>query len=382
MKRIYLDYAATTPVDADAFKAMTPYFSEQYGNPSSVHVYGREAQAAVDEARGKITATLSCLLQEVIFTASATEANNMAVFGALREASRGGRVAHVITSVIEHKSLREPIAAAAKEFGAEITEVTVTKDGLVRPEDVERAFRENTALVSIMYANNEIGTVQPITDIAKAIRAYKGTHKILFHTDAVQAANYLPLSVTELGVDMMTLSSHKIYGPKGIGALYLKKGTPFSPLIFGSGQEYGKRSGTENVPGIIGFGAALEKATREREKESSRVKELRDYFIAEVLTHVPSTALNGSKTERLPNNVNILFRSREAQDLILSLDLKGIAVSAGSACQSKAVSESYVLSALGLSKKDASSSIRFSFGKYTTKEDIDATLAALVQLTK
>lgn len=388
MKRIYLDYAATTPLDETVLKAMLPYFSEKYGNPSSVHAFGQEAQGAVDAARAKVSAALSCLLQEVIFTGSATEANNMAVFGAMRAATRTGRKAHILTSAIEHKSMREPIAAVAKELGADVTYLPVGKDGVVRVEGVAKALRDDTALVSIMYANNEVGSIQPLAEISEIIKTHKklqasrSMFQALFHTDAAQAANYFSLSVAELGVDMMTLSGHKIYGPKGIGALYLKKGTPLTPLIFGSGQEYGKRSGTENVSHIVGFAVALERAGEEKEKESRRVAELRDYFVAQVLARIPNTSMNGGVKRRLPNNANVLFLGRSAPELILALDLAGVAVSAGSACQSKAISESHVLLALGLSKKDANSSIRFSLGRYTTKDDIDTALAALVKLVR
>ena len=381
MQRIYLDYAASTPVDEDVLKAMMPYFSEIYGNPSSVHAFGQEAQAAVDKARAQIAGVLGCLSQEVIFTGSATEANNLAILGVLREAIKKVKGAHVVTSQIEHESVLEPLAYAEKELGVRVTHLPVTKEGLVRPEDVKKALSAETVLVSIIYANNEIGTIQPIGEISKVVAAYKksaGGEYPYLHTDAAQAAYSLPLRVADMGVDMMTISGHKIHAPKGVGLLYAKKGMRLAPVLFGSGHEYGKRSSTENVPYIVGLARALSGAAAHL--YISRIRELRDYFISETLRKIEGTSLNGSTESRLPTNANILFRGVSAADLIMMLDMEGIAVSAGSACQSKALAESHVLSAIGLSKKDAKSSVRFSFGKYTTKEDVDRVVAVLVKL--
>ncbi len=399
MKKIYLDYAASTPVDKEVLQAMLPYLCEKYGNPSSAHSFGQDAQIAMDAARAKVAAALGCLSQEIIFTGSATEANNLAVVGVLREAVKKGKEVHAIVSAIEHESVLEPFFFAEKEWGVKVSRISVTKDGFIRPEMVKDALTEHTALVSVMYANNEIGTIQPIFEISEIIRNFKkelgmknkesGIHSEFrihnslfpfFHTDAVQAANYLSLNVAELGVDMMTLSGHKIYGPKGVGALYIRKGTQIAPLLFGGGQEYGKRSGTENVPAIVGFAAALENAVARKEAETRTVKILTDYFMEQVVARVPDVRVNGSRENRLPNNANILFPGVRAADLIMALDMEGIAASAGSACQSKALAESHVLSALGLSKKDAQSSLRFSFGKYTTKEEVDTVLDILVKL--
>ncbi|MBI1754753.1 cysteine desulfurase [Candidatus Azambacteria bacterium] len=382
MKRIYLDYAASTPVDEEVLKAMLPYFSETYGNPSSVHAFGQDAQSAVDTARAKTAAALGCLSQEIIFTGSATEANNLALIGVAEEALKKRKNIHIISSRVEHESVLEPLSYLEKERGASVTYLPVTSGGFVRPEDVQNALREDTALVSIMYANNEVGTIQPIAEIANVIRAHNKKFRVFFHTDAAQAASYLPLAVAQLGVDLMTLSGHKMYGPKGVGALYIKKGTPVAPLVHGGGQEYGKRSGTENVPAVVGFAAALERAVAHREEAAGQAEALRNYFIAQITARIPDTRLNGSRENRLPNNANILFPGANAAELIVALDMEGIAVSAGSACQSKALAESHVLSAIGLSKKDAKSSLRFSFGNYTTKEDLDAVLDILVKLEK
>lgn len=379
MDKIYLDYAASTPVDPEVLEAMRPYFSERYGNPSSVHSFGQEAQIAVDQARAKIAGVLGCLSQEIIFTASATEANNLAVLGVLRQAARAGKPVHAVTSVIEHESVLEPFLYAEKELGVAVTRLPVTKDGLVRLEDVERALRPETALVSVMLANNEIGTVQPVAALAALVK--KHAPSAVVHADAVQAANYLSVSVRDLGLDMMTLSSHKIYGPKGAGILYARKGVAFEPLVFGGGQEYGKRSGTENVPAIVGCAEALLRAQAAREAESRKVHALCDYFIREALNRIPQAVLNGAKEPRLPNNANILIPGASAADLIFALDMEGVAVSAGSACQSKALTQSHVLTAIGLSKAEAKSSLRFSFGKHTQKSDIDRVLDVLVKLT-
>lgn len=378
-KRIYFDFAASTPVDPEVLDAMLPYFSERYGNPSSVHSFGQDAQIAVDQARAKIAGVLGSLSQEVIFTASATEANNLAILGVLRQAVRKGNPVHVITSAIEHESILEPLAYAEKELGVTVSRLPVSKGGMVQLSDVEKALRPETALVSVMLANNEIGMIQPIAEITALVK--KLAPSAVMHTDAVQAANYLSVLVRDLGIDMMTLSSHKIYGPKGAGILYAKKGTMFEPLVFGGGQEYGKRSGTENVPAIVGCAEALSRAQVAREEESRKVKALSDYFITEVLARIPGTILNGAKEPRLPNNANIFFPYMSAAELIVAFDMEGVAVSAGSACQSKALAESHVLTAIGLSKADAKSSLRFSFGKHLLKSDIDRVLDVLVKLT-
>ena len=403
MNRIYLDYASTAPVDPDVLQEMLPYFSEKFGNPSSLHSFGQEAQAAVDVARSAAADFLGCLTQEIIFTSSATEANNIVILNAVKIArSKGIKNPHIITSAIEHKSVLESIRKLEKDGEITVTYLPVSKEGIIDVEALKNALGDNTALVSIMYANNEIGTIQPIIEISNIIRNFRENSKFgaalpLMHTDAAQAALYADMKVKEIGVDALTLSGHKIYGPKGVGVLYAKKEISLAPIMHGGEQEYGKRPGTENVPAIVGIGKALSKIS-EWGKQSADMQSLRDYFIGRVLEEIKFTALNGGnprtqraeqspydgKENRLPNNANILFKGISSADLLIMLDMEGIAVSAGSACSAKSASPepSHVLRAIGLSEKDAKSSIRFSFGRQTTKEDIDRALEVLVKLVK
>lgn len=390
MSRIYLDYAATTPVDSKVFEAMRPYFAEEFGNPSSIHSFGQAAQRAIDSARQKIADFLGCLSQEIIFIGSATEANNLAIFGIVENVHKQfpDLKPHIITSAIEHESVLGPIKYLEKNKRTSVTYLPVDKNGVVSIEALEKSLTENTVLVSVMYANNEIGTIQPIAGIAKIIKEHNlklsvvsCQSSVVFHTDAAQAALYLPMNVSDLGVDMLTLSGHKIYGPKGIGALYLKKGTLLSPLIVGASQEYGKRAGTENVPYIVGLGEAVADIENSSEK-IQEIKKLRDYFIQSVLKEISRAEVNGAMTDRLPNNANIRFDGVSSADLVLLLDQEGIAVSAGSACESKAQTDSHTLKALGLSAAQVRSSVRFSLGKQTTKEDIDYTISVLIKLVK
>mgnify|MGYP001561727442 CR=1 FL=1 len=385
MRRIYLDYASTTPVDSDVLAAMLSYFSEKFGNPGSLHSFGQEAQIAIDNARSKVADFLGCLTQEIIFTGSATEANNLAIIGAVRAAKKAGvKNPHVITSAIEHKSVLEPIRKLEKDGEIELTILNVSKNSLIDLEQLKKSLKENTVLVSIIYANNEIGTVQPISEISKIIKNFRnwklGTALPLLHTDAAQAANYLNMKAADLGVDLLTLSSQKIYGPKGTGVLYVKKGVLIEPQILGGEQEYGKRAGTENVPNIVGMGAAIVKINEYKNK-NGQILELRNFFIDNVLAKIKTASLNGNIESCLPNVANILFKGINSADLLMMLDMEGIAVSAGSACQARGISgPSYVLRAMGLSEQDAKSSIRFSFGRQTTKEDIDYALEILVKL--
>ena len=400
---VYLDYASTTPVDPEVLQEMLPYFSEKFGNPSSLHSFGQEAQAAVDVARSAAADFLGCLTQEIIFTGSATEANNIVILNAVKIArSKGIKNPHIIASAIEHKSVLEPIRKLEKDGEIIVTYLSVSKEGIIDVEALKNALGDNTALVSIMYANNEIGTIQPIIEVSNIIRNFRENSKFgaalpLMHTDAAQAALYADMKVKEIGVDALTLSGHKIYGPKGVGVLYAKKEISLAPIMHGGEQEYGKRPGTENVPAIAGMGMALSKIS-EWGKQSTDMQSLRDYFIGRVLEEIKFTALNGGnprtqraeqspydgKENRLPNNANILFKGISSADLLIMLDMEGIAVSAGSACSAKSASPepSYVLRAIGLSEKDAKSSIRFSFGRQTTKEDIDRVLEVLVKLVK
>lgn len=385
---VYLDYASTTPVDPEVLAAMLPYFSEKFGNPGSLHSFGQEAQIAVDSARSSIADFLSCLTQEIIFTGSATEANNLAIFGAVKAAKKAGiKNPHVITSAIEHKSVLEPIRKLEKDGEIELTILNVSRNGLIDLEQLEKSLKDNTVLVSIIYTNNEIGTIQPISEVSGIVRGYNEKLKTksyklkaVLHTDAAQAANYLNMKVADLGVDLLTLSSQKIYGPKGAGVLYVKKGVLIEPQILGGEQEYGKRAGTENVPNIVGMGAAIAKINEYKSK-NSQILELRNYFIDNVLAKIKTASLNGNRESCLPNIANILFKGVNSADLLMMLDMEGIAVSAGSACQARGISEpSYVLRAIGLSEQDAKSSIRFSFGRQTTKEDIDYAIKALINL--
>ncbi len=362
---IYLDNAATTLLSPEALKAMSPFLKKKFGNPSSLHGLGREARAAIEKARERAAKFLNCSTEEVFFTGSATEADNLAIFGSA--------ASHIITSVIEHPAVLEPIKNLEKSGEISATYLPVYKDGIVRVEDVKKALQPETALVSIMYANNEIGTIQPIAEIRKVLPA-----KIIFHTDAVQAANYLDCDVQKLGVDMLTLSSHKLYGPKGIGLLYIKKGAAIAPVMFGGHQEGGIRPGTENVAAIAGFGAAIaELAISKSQNIKIRVQRLRDKLIDDILTKIPGASLNGSLGARLPNNANISFDRVEGESILMALDQEGIAVSTGSACASGSLAPSYVLMALGMTHQRAHGSIRFSLSKYTTEAEINYVLKIL-----
>lgn len=385
-KQIYLDYAASTPVDPKVLQAMLPYFSKEYGNASSIHGFGQRALAAIDEAREKVAEFLSCDSREIIFTGSATEANNLALQGIIKatkqESNETIKRYHIITSQIEHDSILETCRMLEKE-GIEVTYLPVTKDGFVRPEDVKDALKENTVLVSIMYANNEIGTIQPIAEIGRLLKSYNLNlkFKVYFHTDAVQAVNYLDCNVNNLGVDMLTISGHKIYGPKGVGTLYIRKSTPIKPLIYGGGQERGLRSGTENIAGIVGLGVATAQI-RDLRLKIKETEKLQAELIDGVLKTIPGAKLNASRENRLPNNANFYFPGIDAQSLIIALNQEGIAVSSGSACSTRAVQPSHVLLAIGLSKEAALSSIRVTIGRYTTLAEIRAFLKILPKVIK
>jgi len=375
MLKIYLDYAATTPIDPKALKAMTPYLKKDFGNASSIHNFGQKALSAIDEARVSVADFLGCQPQEVYFTASATEANNLALQGVIKALAKENKRPHIITSCIEHHAVSETVKHLQKQ-GAETTFVSVDKEGIISLSELKKAIKENTVLVSVIYANNEIGTIQPIAEIAKILK--NRGRKIYFHTDAVQAVNYLDCNVEKLGVDLLTLSSHKIYGPKGVGALYVKKGTPIEPLIFGGGHERGLRSGTENVPGIVGLGSAIKEIQNPKTKiHNIKIKQLRNKIIKQVPKLIPRVKLNGSAVQRLPNNANFSFEGVEGEALVVALDQKGIAVSTGSACSSRTLEASHVLLALGLPEEEAHGSLRISLGKYTTGKEIDKFLKVL-----
>jgi cysteine desulfurase len=378
-RQVYLDHAATTPVDPAVFRKMEPYFSKKYGNASSVHRKGDEARQAVEQARQEVAAFLGCLPQEVYFTGSATESDNWAILGMVEKNRQAtGRKPHLITSSIEHKAVLEPVRVLEKKGLIEATFLSVSRDGLVRIEDLKRAIKKNTLLVSIMYANSEIGTIQPIAEIGRLIKEInkKRKERIFFHSDAVQALNYLNCQVDYLNVDLLSLSGHKIYGPKGIGALYIRRGTPISPLIRGGGHEQGMRSGTENVPAIVGLAEAIKKVQKNKTKIES-IKKLRNKLITGVLKNIPDTRLNGSLKDRLPNNAHFSFDQAEGEGIVIDLSQKGIFASTGSACASHSLTPSHVLMALGLSEEKSHCSVRFTLGRQTTTSDIDYVLKVL-----
>jgi len=386
-KKIYLDYAATTPVDEEVFEAMKPYFCEKFGNPSSSHQFGKETREAVEAARKQVADFLRCKPEEIIFTSGATESNNLAIKGVTAKSigqkkSGAGFVPHVITSSVEHSCVLNACKALEDDKLAEVTYLSVNKEGLVEIEEIERAVKSRTVLVSIMYANNEIGTVQPIEEIGNLIKRLNGSRggerssRIYFHTDAVQAINYLDCDVNTLGVDLLSISAHKFYGPKGVGALFIKEGTSIARIQDGGGQEFGMRPGTHNVPGIVGLGEAITKI-KNNESVNENIERLSDKLIDGILKSVPNSKLNGSCKKRLPNNVNISFPGAEGEAILLALSFEGVAVSTGSACASSDLRPSHVLVALGLGPEDYHSSVRFTLGKYTTEEEIGRVLTVL-----
>lgn len=371
----YLDHAATTPVDPAVLEAMLPFFTNSYGNPSSVHALGRDARAGLDWARGTIAEILNCRPREIIFTGSATEADNLAIKGVglrARLPSSDGPPPHIVTSAIEHHAVLHAVEALGQR-GFSYTIVAVDAGGFVNPAEVEAAIRPETCLISIMYANNEIGTIQPIAEIARIAHE----HGALCHTDAVQAAGALPLDVQDLGVDLLSLSAHKFYAPKGVGLLYVRSGVTFEPLLDGGGQEYARRAGTENVPGIVGMAAGLAIATDEREQRTVHALALRDRLIEGLLERVPDTCLNGDAERRLPNNVNVSFTGVDGESILLDLDLNGIAASSGSACASGSNEPSHVLRAIGLSPDLAEGSLRLTVGKDNTAAEIDRAIEVI-----
>ncbi|MEM4259962.1 MAG: cysteine desulfurase NifS [Candidatus Woesearchaeota archaeon] len=372
---IYLDHAATTYVDERVKKAMNPYFSDIYGNPGSFHSIGLLAKQAVDDSRKKIAKILSANENEIIFTASGTESINMAIKGIARAYKNKGN--HIITQKTEHHAVLDTCEYLENYEGFKITYLNVDKYGLVNLEQLEKAITKETILITIMYANNEIGTLQPIKEISKIAKK----HDIIFHSDACQAAGYLDINVKNLGIDLMSINGSKIYGPKGIGILYIKSGVFIHPLIHGGGQEFGKRSGTENVPYIVGIAKALEIAQHERKNEVERLTKLRDKLIKGLL-RIPKSILNGHPKKRLPNNVNITFLDIEGESILLYLDKEGICASTGSACTSHSLDPSHVILATGLPYEAAHGSIRFSLGKRTTMHDINKVLRIMPRIVK
>ncbi|MBI4713652.1 IscS subfamily cysteine desulfurase [Candidatus Uhrbacteria bacterium] len=383
MMQVYLDNAATTPIDPRVLEIMLPYFTEKYGNPSSFHTLGKQAKDDIDEARGQIAEILNARSDEILFTSGGTESDNLAVLGFARANQINGK--HLITSAIEHHAVLESMIHLEKKEGFEVTYLKPDRDGLVSVQQIENALRSDTILVSIMYANNEIGTIQPIREIGNFIQKYRQEKKCawpVFHTDACQASGYLDLGVEKLHVDLLTLNGSKMYGPKGVGLLFVKRGIKLLPLQFGGSQERGLRPGTENVSGIIGMTTALSLAQKDKEKESARLTELRDKLIHGILTSIPKTRLNGHSNTRLPNNANISFMDIEGEALVLYLDAAGIFVSTGSACTSASLEPSHVILALGMPYEVAHGSIRFSLGHETTEKDIDYVLKTLPPLVE
>lgn len=370
MNRIYLDNAATTAVAPEVLETMLPYFTEVYGNPSSIHATGRTAHKAVDQARRQVAAAIGAQPQEIYFTAGGSESDNWAIKGTALAQQRKGN--HIITSAIEHHAVLHTCAWLEKH-GFEVTYLPVDEFGRVNPEDVEKAITDKTILISIMTANNEIGTIQPIREIGAIARA----HKILFHTDAVQAVGAIPVNVDEMNVDMLSMSGHKFHGPKGIGALYIRKGVRIDTLIHGGAQERGLRAGTENLPGIVGIGRAIELATANLDENTRRITALRDKLMDGILERIPDARINGHRTQRLPNNCNVSIRYIEGEAMLLRLDLAGIAASSGSACTSGSLDPSHVLLAIGLPHEIAHGSLRLTLGADTTEKDIDAVLDTL-----
>jgi cysteine desulfurase len=359
---IYFDHAATTATDPRVVAAMLPYFSERYGNPSELHALGREAQAAVAEARGQVAAALGAEEQEIIFTSGGTESDNLAILGFLQERGPG----HVVSSAIEHPAVLEPLRFLER-LGWAVTYVPVDDRGLIDREAYEAAFLPETKLVSIMMANNVVGTIQPVGELARIAHE----HGVPFHSDAVQAVGSIPIDVDGLGVDLLSLSAHKLYGPKGVGALYVRSGTRLRAHLHGGGQEGGLRSSTENVPGIVGLGLALTIATEEMAEQQPRLAALRDRLIDGVLAAVDDVILLGDRERRLPGNACFAVRFVEGESMVLQLDFKGIAASSGSACAASSPEPSHVLLALGLAAQDAQSSLRLTLGRENTEEEVD-----------
>ena len=426
--KVYLDNAATAPIKREVRAALLPYLGAKFGNPSSIHSWGQAARQAVDKAREQVARFLNCSSDEIIFTSGGTEADNLAISGmiisrdmsiqnrrsivpasqspptrsvsSLNHATRPARVSsldisqhfeklpHIITTQIEHHAVLKTCEDLAKTGQAEVTYIKPNREGIINPQDIEKAFKKNTVLVSIMYVNNEIGTIQPIREIGKMIeklnreRSSVNSQRIYFHTDAVQAAEFLPMDVDFLHVDFLTISGHKIGAPKGIGALYARKGTSLKKIIFGGEQELNLRSGTENVAGIVALGKAVEIIGRQKTEDGRRIQKLRDYFTNRVLKEISGVELNGSKEFRIPNNANFYFKYIEGESILLNLDLVGIAASSGSACTSLSLQPSHVLMACFNEAERAHGSVRFTLGEGTSKEEIDYTIKNLKTIVR
>lgn len=372
---IYLDHAATTPVDPVVLDAMLPYFTQRFGNPTSIYAAGRDARAGLDWARGTLAKVLNCLPRELIMTSGATESNNTAIRGVAWWHRLNGHGNHLITTSIEHHAILHVMEALSQHHGFEVTVVAPDGNGRVAPADIEAAIRPDTCLISVMYANNEIGVVQPIQEIAAVARK----HGVTMHTDAVQAAGALPLNVDDLGVDLLSLSAHKFYAPKGVGLLYVRRETRLAWQQLGGGQENARRAGTENVPGIVGMATALALADESMDVRTAHTRMLRDRLIDGILERVPDAQLNGDPVNRLANNVNISFDGVEGESILLDLDMHGIAASSGSACATGSTEPSHVLRAIGVPEELAQGSLRLTVGKDNTIEEIDRAIGVVVQ---
>ena len=370
-REVYLDNSATTKVDPRVTEAMLPYFSEKYGNPNSLHKFGREARAAIDNARAQVASLINAKPTDIIFTGAGSEADNLAIKGAAWALKEKGKGSHIITSAIEHHAILDTVRWLGK-MGFEYTILPVDDKGFVSPADLEAAIRPDTILATIMFANNEIGTIQPVKELGEVCRR----HGVMFHVDGVQAAGHIKVDVEQLPIDMMTMAAHKMYGPKGLGALYVRRGVKLIPTLHGGGQEFGLRSGTENVPGIVGFGVAAEIAKERLERgDDKKLAQLRDYFIDGVLSRIPESHLTGATGDaRLPFHTSFTVKYIEGEGTLLLLDAAGIAASSGSACTSGSLEPSYVLLATGLDHTTAHGSVRLTMSHDTTKEDIDYVL--------
>ena len=373
-RRIYVDYGATTPTDPRVVEAMVPYFTDKFGNAGSIHALGQEAREAVDRAREIVASAIGASPQEIVFTSGATEADNFAVLGAAWGNEARGR--HLITSSIEHHAVLEP-CLFLEGRGFEVTYLPVDRTGWVDPDDVRRAIRPDTILISVMSANNEIGTLEPVAEIGRIAR----DRGILMHTDATQSVGISPVHVDALSVDLLSLSAHKRYGPKGVGALYVRKGSKLTRVQGGGSQERNRRAGTENVPGIVGFGAALALALEVMDEEASQLRRLRDRLIDE-LARLDGAHLNGHRTDRLPGNINLSFEGADSESLLLALDFQGVAASSGSACTSGSLEPSHVLTAIGLRPEIAAGTVRLTLGRWTTSQDVDDMLTIFPEVLR
>lgn len=374
-KIIYFDHAATTPVKPEVLEEMMPYFTSKFGNASSIYSIGRESKKAIEEAREKVAKAIGAMPREIFFTGSGSEADNWAIKGVAYSNRAKGN--HIITTAIEHHAVLHTCQYLESD-GFEVTYLPVDENGLVSPEQVRKAIKPNTILITIMFANNEIGTVQPIAEIGKIAKE----NNVYFHTDAVQAVGNIPINVNEMNIDLLSLSSHKFYGPKGVGALYVRKGVKITNFLHGGAQERGRRASTENIPGIVGLGKAIELATNNIEQYNKKLIELRDRTIEEITKKIPFVKLNGDRYKRLPGNVNFSFEFIEGESLLLMLDMKGIAASSGSACTSGSLDPSHVLLAIGLDHEIAHGSLRITFGDENTHEDVDYLMEVLPMIVE